>query len=52
MITVFAIIVALIVVLDLLITLRQIKDTLQRIEKMMRGALHDYCRSTTPKEAR
>jgi len=49
MITVFVGIVALIVVLDLLITLRQIKNTLQRIERLMRGALQ---KSTTPKEAR
>ena len=49
MITVFVGIVALIVILDLLITLRQIKNTLQRIERLMRGALQ---KSTTPKEAR
>jgi hypothetical protein len=49
MITVLVGIVALIVILDLLITLRQIKDALQRIERLMRGALQ---KSDTPKEAR
>lgn len=49
MIGAIGIIVALIIVIDLLITLRNIKNSLQRIEKLMRGALQ---RSTTPKEAR